>query len=373
MSAVATGTKLNLLMCITPRHFSGAERVLVNLASGLQERGHQVLVLTKPQERLVEELGHRSVPVRAVRIGGKLNRAAPYRITQAAQEIEADVIYTVLSSASLWGGYAGRLAGLPVVSNVHALNSRVWYGQATRVIACSWGVQHHLVEHGVPESKIEVIYNGVDPARLQGLRPGPEVRRDLGVAQDAPVICAVAHLHKKKGHRYLLEAVSHLVRRHQGLQLLCVGRDSGQQAVLQRQAVALGIADRARFLGFRPDVLSVVNASDIVVLPSVAKEGLGMALTEAAFLGKPTVGTDIPGVREALVGGETGYLVPPADADALVQRLDELLSDADLRKSMGQAGREWAPRTFSLQRQLELTEAAFARAMTLHTKRLGDR
>jgi len=86
-----------------------------------------------------------------------------------------------------------------------------------------------------------------------------------------------------------------------------------------------------------------------------------MALTEAAFLGKPTIGTDMPGLREALVDGETGLLAPPGDSDALATQLGRLLADAELRRQMGQAGREWVQRTFSLERQIELTEGLFAR------------
>ncbi len=357
---------LRILMCITPRHFSGAERVLVNLAGGLQERGHRVLVLTKPLARLMDELAARSVPVEAAPISGKLNRHAARHIAQVAEAMGADLIYTSLSSASLWGGRAGLIADLPVVSHVLALNHARWYVRATRILALSHGVKQHLVRQGIPEARIDVVYSGVDRALMESARPREEVRGELGLPQAAPVICAVAHLHRKKGHRYLVEAIARLVPDYPQLQLLCAGRDSGELAALRRQVRRLGVEQHVQFLGFRGDVLDIVNASDVVVLPSVAKEGLGLALVEGAYLGKPTVGSDIPGIREALVDGETGFLVPPARPEALAQRLGQLLSDRELRRRMGAAGREWARKTFDLQRQMELTEATFAKAIATH-------
>ncbi len=97
------GRRMRILMCITPSHFSGAERVLVNLAAGLQARGHAVRVLTKAEPALCAALTEHRVPVEVAAIAGKANLRAPGVIADAASAMGADLIYTVLSSASLWG------------------------------------------------------------------------------------------------------------------------------------------------------------------------------------------------------------------------------------------------------------------------------
>ena len=122
-------TPLSILQVITQRRFSGAERVCLSLCADLQQRGHRVLLLCKPDGGLPAEAARLGIEARTPAISGKLNLAAPCRIARIAREFGADVIHTHLSSASLWGGLAGRLTGIPTVGHVHALNT--WFGSST--------------------------------------------------------------------------------------------------------------------------------------------------------------------------------------------------------------------------------------------------
>ena len=131
------------------------------------------------------------------------------------------------------------------------------------------------------------------------------------------------------------------------------------RAELARLAEALGVAESVRFLGFRTDAVDVMQLMDVVVLPSVAKEGLGLALVEAGFLGKATVGSDCPGIDEVVRDGETGLLVPPGDSAALARALGKLLGDAALRARYGQAGRARAEELFTLQAMAARAEAIY--------------
>ena len=102
-----------------------------------------------------------------------------------------------------------------------------------------------------------------------------------------------------------------------------------------------------------------MQAMDVVVLPSVAIEGLGVVLIEAAFLGKPVVGSDAPGIREAMLDGVTGLLAPPGDAKGLAAAIDTLLADPELARRMGQAGRERARSMFTVERMAARAEALY--------------
>lgn len=349
---------LSILQVITQRRFSGAERVCLSLCADLQQRGHRVLLLCKPDGGLPDEASKLGLAVQTPNISGKLNLAAPFRIARIARDFGADVIHTHLSSASQWGGLAGRLAGIPTLGHVHALNNWFYYRFSTLTATCSGGVKQHVVAQGADPARVRVVYNGIPANRLDGVLSAVEARQMLGFAPDQPVVACVAHLSPKKGQIFLLQAVALL--RDRFPDLVCLLAGEGEMAEqLQQQATVLGIAERVHLLGFRRDVMSVMHAADVVVLPSIAKEGLGLVLVEAALLEKPTIGSNAPGIDEAVQDGVTGLLVPPGDATALSERLAMLLDNAELRRQMGQAGRERALQMFTQEAMVDQFETIY--------------
>lgn len=361
-------TRLRVMMVITPRRFSGAERMVVWQSQGLRDRGHEVLVVCKPNAPLQAALAAAGIPCRPLGISGKGNLLAPFRLAKVAREFGADIIHTHLSTASLWGSFAGKIARVPVVAEVHALNSKTCFVYADLIVTCSAGVRDHLVAQGVPPERVEVLYNGLPPERFQNLKPIAALQAELGLQPGQPVIGVVAHLSEKKGHRHLIAALPELRRRFPGLVCLLLG-EGALRSELAAQAEALGVGSAVRFLGFREDAVAVMQVMDVVVLPSVAKEGLGVALIEAAFLGKPTVGSDCPGIKEVIVPGETGLLVPPGDSEALAAALVRLLEDASLRHRLGDAGRDRADRLFTLAAMVSRAETIYGQVLARDHRR----
>lgn len=355
---------LSVLQVITPSRFSGAERVVTYLAEALQARGHRVLALCKRNELLLEEMARRGVECRAVPIAGKANLRAPRVILGEARRFGADVIHTHLSTASLWGGVAAKLAKIPVISHVQALNSRTCFRFSDRLVAVSEGVKEHLVAQRVPAGRIDVVHNAVDLAAFEGLDDPWAVRREFGLRPEDLLVGVVAHLTPRKGHRYLVEAAALLLPRWPNVWLVFVG-EGPLRGELEGQAAGLGISHRLIMAGYRQDALRLVNAMDVVVLPSVDKEGLPLCLVEAAILAKPTVATDIPGAREVIAEGATGMLVPPRDPRALAIAIDTLLGDPQLRRRMGEAGQARARRWFAKEGMAERTEAIYYRLLGL--------
>ena len=349
---------LTILKVISPHRYSGAERMAVYLAEGLQERGHRVVFACKHQDVFLEELQQRGLECLSTRIEGKVVPTPVWRLARIARQVRADVIHSHLSTGAWWGSMAGRLLGIPVLAHVHALNTKTCFVMADMIAACSDGVKRHLVAQGVPADRIRVIYNGIDMAGLQHLRPLADVRADLGLTDGQPVIGVAAHLTPKKGQRYVIEATALLKESRPDLLCYLIG-EGGQREELEGLAQELGVGDRVRFLGFRHDAVDLMQAIDVMVLPSVAKEGLGVCLIEASALGKPVIGSDAPGIDEAIARDETGLLVEPGRADALAAAIGRLLSDADLRQRMGEAGRARARERFALDRMVEDTEALY--------------
>jgi glycosyltransferase involved in cell wall biosynthesis len=253
---------------------------------------------------------------------------------------------------------AGRISHIPVVAHVHAMNSKHCYQCADGIICCTFGVKKHLVQQGLAAEKIKVVYYGIDMHRFENIPEKNDMRRLLNLPVSAPVVGCVAHLSAKKGQEFLLRAIALLKDNWPDLQCLLVGEGTmGEQ--LRGLATELGIASRIHLLGFRPDAIAVMNAMDLVVLPSIAKEGLGLVLIEGALLKKATIASNAPGIDEALVDGVTGLLVQPGSPEHLAQALDRLLTDSGLRESMGEAGRLRALSTFTIPAMTDGVEAVY--------------
>ncbi|MFW5866966.1 MAG: glycosyltransferase family 4 protein [Armatimonadota bacterium] len=366
-ATAGSGSPLTVLTIITPSRYSGAERVAVYLADGLQRRGHRVVFACKPNEQLLGALEKRGIEAHALPISGKGNLMAPFLLAWFAEWVGADLIHTHLSTASLWGAVAGKLTGIPTVASVHALCMKTCYVYSDMLTTCSEGVREYMMAQGIPGERIEVMYNGLNPAQFEGLPPGPEVRDELNLPHDAPVIGEVAHLSPRKGQTHLLDAVALLLERWPDLTCLLIGEGEDREE-LEARVVELGIEDHVRLTGYRADARKIMKAMDVVVLPSVAIEGFGIALIEAAFVGKPVVGSDAPGIREAVVDGQTGLLAPPGDATALADAIGKLLGDPELAASMGARGRERARSTFTLDRMVTRAEELFRQLLRKNNK-----
>jgi glycosyltransferase involved in cell wall biosynthesis len=352
---------LRVLHLITPKRYSGAERVCVQLCEDLQQRGHAVEVVTKPLPEFEVELARRGVPCRTARIANKFDFSRILAIRGMIRRYRADLVHTHLSTATQWGMIAAHFAGVPCVAHVHAMNRAIWYIWATRVIAVAGAVRDHLVRQGLPAERIEVVHNAVEVENLPEV-DRVAVRAALGVAPDAPLIAVAAHLSRRKGLHVLLDALPRVRERAPGLRCIVMGEGSCREE-LASQAAALGLQEVVAFPGFREDARDVMAASDVVCLPSTAGEGLPMALLEAMARRRPVVATRLAGVPEVVLDGETGLLAEPGDVGELAERLAALLEDAALRRRMGDAGRDFVARSFTRAHRCTRIEAVYRSAL----------
>lgn len=350
---------MNICQIITPSKIAGAERSTLGLCEHLQKAGHRVVIGCKAGSPLIDVMRAADLDARPLEISGKLNPRAPFRIARFAREMEAAVLHSQLSTAAWHASLAARLLRLPCVAHVRALNSPHWYRLATRVIAVSHAVKEHLVAQGMEASRIDVVYNGVDPARYYLPCSRAEARARLQLPADSPVVGVVAHLTAKKGHAVFLEAFA--AAKHPTAMALFLGEGDERDA-LQAQVERLGLTGRVLFAGFHKDVLPYYAAMDVVALPSVEGEGLPRALLEGGLLERATIGTRLSGVPEIVRDGETGFVVPVGDAPAMADRLRVLLDDPSLRQRMGRAAREWVGSTFTVEAMVSGTLATYAKA-----------
>ena len=128
---------------------------------------------------------------------------------------------------------------------------------------------------------------------------------------------------------------------------------------MEREVRRLAVDGAVLFTGLRNDVARLLKISDLCVLPSQAREGLGIALIEAMAAGLPVVGTDVGGIPEVIRNGENGFLVPPGSAEPLAQAIGKLVGDQELRIAMGCRGRQIYEERFTLSTMMTQIEALY--------------
>jgi glycosyltransferase involved in cell wall biosynthesis len=153
-----------------------------------------------------------------------------------------------------------------------------------------------------------------------------------------------ARLHFVKGVDVLIKAMSRIVKRLPRVKLIICG-EGEEEPNLKKLTSDLKLSKNVVFLGFKPDVDGYMKGCLFLVHPS-RYEPMGMALLEAMAYGKPVVASKVGGIPEIVHDGETGFLVPPEDPDALAEAMVKLLSDPVCRKRMGEKCKEWAKRFY---------------------------
>lgn len=354
-------TNYRILQVITPSHIGGAERHLEWLAPRLRERGHQLHVVCNKRSHAREELGRifqdLDFKLQPLPIGGKMDVRSLLTLMRAARCFGADVTHSHLSTASWWCGWLNRMGVCPSVGHVQGFTTSRWHCGQARLIACSPAVKEHLMTQGIAAERITVLPNPVDPRTICPQRPAAAVRAEFGADEMTPVIGSFAHLSEKKGWREFLEAVPAVLRYHPSAQFWCVGEGAMRQE-LENQAQAGGYAANVRFLGFRRDVADLMNAVDIMALPS-HREPFGIVYVEAGLLKKPTIACAAGGAPEVVVDGLTGLLVPPRCSEALAEAINKLLDDPAQAARLGQIAYERALEHFGWTSYLDKLETIY--------------
>lgn len=198
---------------------------------------------------------------------------------------------------------------------------------------------------------------GVNLSQFQTVEGG-DLRRELSIPAEAPLVVSVGELNKNKNHKSVIEAMALLENKQAHY---CIAGNGPLLQQLQALAKKLHIADRVHFLGYRRDVPAILQQADIFVLPS-RREGLGMAAIEAMYSGLPLVSSNRHGINDYSIGGVTGFKHDPDDSRGFAESIDRLLRDEPLRKQLGDNCREVA-REFTLEESLRHMKAYYQELM----------
>ena len=332
---------MKILFLTRSLNAGGAERQLVLLARGLQQRGHDVAVALCYSGGLLEaDLREASVRILP------LNKRGRWDVLGFLTRLVRTVLH---ERPDLLHGYIGNLLTLlakPFLSSIKIVwairNSRTDYSRydwlvrtchrlernlawsADLIIANSQAGYRSYVADGFPKEKIVVIPNGIDTARFFPNHEAREwTRTQWGIARHETLIGLVGRLDQIKDHETFLQAAVLLLRERKQVRFVCVGDGPSEyKTALQCRARALGLSEHLMWIGAQSQIAEVYNALDLLVNSSYG-EGFSNVLGEAMACGVPCVATDVG--DSALVIGDVGQLVPPKDPAALKAAIQTVL------------------------------------------------
>jgi glycosyltransferase involved in cell wall biosynthesis len=299
-----------------------------------------------------------------VRMRGAWDIAAMLALRALIRTRAVDLVHTHSSIDAWVAGAAARSVGRAVVRSRHvsiAIPRRraLVYRLADRIITSGEAVARIVEQAGVPRERIAAIGPGIDTARFHPGVSGEAVRAELGLR--GPVVGLVANIRGSKGHRFFLDAARDVLRRHPDTRFVIVGDGIGFDDV-RRRVAELGLEPHVIMTGFRRDIPEVMAALDVLVLPSVKSEAMSQVIPQALAVGTPVVGTAVGGTPELVRDGDTGRLVPPADATALAAAIADLLAAPARARELARRGQAEVLARHSMDAAMTRTVAVYEAA-----------
>ena len=352
----------------TARTWRGGQQQVLLTVLGLRGRGHRAVLVAHPEGELFRRAseGADLFPLAPM---NEIDLAAAWKLSKIVRRWKPQIVHahdphavTMAALGLSFGAPDPRpklIASRRVDFHLQSHTFSQWkYRQVDGFIAASHAIKDILVQDRIPAGRIEIVHDGIDVDKIQN-RPALDLHAEYWLPHGVPVMVNVGALVGHKGQRYLIDAMPMVLREVPEAHLVIFG-EGELRPQLERQIKQLSLAKRVLLPGFREDVLSLMKTADLFVMSSIT-EGLGSAVLDAMAMGHAVVGTTAGGIPEAVVPGETGELVEPADPKALAAAIVALLKNPDRRRACGEAGRDRVAAQFGVDRLVEGTFECYRR------------
>ena len=367
-----------LLFVVNAHEYTASHRLpLLAGASALGYHVEAVAPACSPAQERLEAAGYKVHEIglsrRGVRVWEEV--AAIRSLTRLYRRLQPALVHHATIKPVLYGSLAARWAHVPAVVNAVTGLGYVYSGSGWRPRLLRKAV-NPLYRFALRHPNMRVIFQNRDD--WQALSDIGAIRDDVAVLipgsgvdtahfmpapepTETPMVVFVGRMIWDKGVREFVEAAKVVQARGIEARFVMVGGlDPGNPAAIPEPTLRQWVQDgTVEWWGEQSDMLAVYHAASLVVLPSYYREGLPKVLLEAAACGRPVVTTDAPGCRDAVIHGQTGFLVPVRDSVALAERMQKLVEDPALRAAMGRAGRIRAEKEFSTERVVAETLSVY--------------
>ncbi len=347
---------LHIVQIIPTLNFGGAERFVVDLINNCDSAFQFSLITFFADHPLAKEI-NRQIAIKIVTKRGQISWPLFSDLEAELKKLQPDVVHTHLFGADLWGRVAAKRLGLPVVTTEHNLNhdegilkhviKRYLRGYSDVYTAPSKAVAEYMRQAYRIKNNIEVIQHGVELDKFLGLP-------DLKISSPVKFFI-LARLSKQKGHRLALQALDKLKNYEWQLEIIGEGEEKNFLLHLTKK---FSLENRVKFLPFTHEVVEAIGRNQVFIFPSLW-EGLGIVLMEVMAGGRAVVASRTGGIPEIINHGQTGWLVPPGDSEALAKVLENILQNPDQAEKIAQQGRSFAQDNFALAKTVKKYEKIY--------------
>ena len=357
---------MKVLHIATEKSWRGGENQLRLLIEGLKERGVESHLVVQPESSAAKIFAEVAM-THPVKMRNDLDVFAARQIAKICSLGAFDVIHThtarahalaVCAKAFLsWHGL--KLPALVVHRRVEQSGKLSWLERikyqnkhVDRYICVSKAIARGMIQAGIPDSKIRVVYSAVNPAPHKDHdRHRIDARAEFHLTATDFVVCCVAAIEEAKGVDHLLNGWFSFKETASHAKLLMIG-EGAMRSALEQEVKTSAFPDSVIFTGFRRDVARLMAAGDVLILPTLW-EGLGTVLLEGLLAGCAIIGTDVGGVPEIIQDQQTGLLIPPKDAFAIANALSAYAASPQLRQDLVRRGQIQVEKNFSLQAMVD--------------------
>jgi glycosyltransferase involved in cell wall biosynthesis len=358
--------RLSVVHLIDQLNPGGAERFTMDIVALLDEgRFDRTICETRAtknwfagngRDEALRRLNDSGVRVLELKRTGRFDLAAWRPLVRLLRRERVEVLHAHMFGSSLWATLIAKLCRVPiVVAHEHGspesvgrlrslLERFVLAPGVDTYLAVSAAERRRLVDQrGIPPHKARVLHNGITAAPAAN---GRDVRAELGLAPDAPVVMSVGVHRPEKAFDQLIRSMTRVRERVPGVRLVLVG-DGMMRAELESLTGSLGLEDVVVFAGSRSDVPDLLTAADVAVNSSI-REGSPLSVLEYMEAGLPVVASRVGGLPDMVLDGVTGILVPPGTPGTLADAIGDVLLDPERAREMGERGRERRRAEFDL-------------------------
>lgn len=377
----ARSRRIRVLNMLTSFQIGGTERQVANIALGIDAAKFDLhLGCLRNFGELRQELEKLPIPRPVFNIGRLYTFKTvveAFRLARYIRQNRIEIVHSYGFYTNVFAIPAARMAGTPII--VASIRDRGdiltpaqrWIQQricrmADYVLVNAEAIRETLIEQGWRADNILLIRNGIVMSRYGRTEKGEAIRRELGLAPNAPLVGVFSRLNRMKGVEYFLDAVAILKDTFPEARFLIVG-DGGGRKELEEHSALLNLQDRVIFTGFRTDVPDLLCESAVSVLPSLS-EGLSNSLLESMASGIPVVATRVGGNPEIVEHESSGLLVPVKDASALADAIGALLANPSRAAQLGEAGQRRVQEMFSIERSIHEVEGLYERLAGVQTR-----
>lgn len=377
----------NILYLHAGAELYGADIVLLELLKNLDKSKFKPYVVLPCNGPLVEKLKENKIEVEVINypilrrkyfnIAGILNYTTDYlkyskKINEIVKEKKIDIVH-INTAAVLEGIYIKKKTKTPLVWHIHEIIVKPKFmhkfisylisKNADEVITVSNAVKSHLEYTGYFNKGVKVIYNGVDNDVYSPKNESDYIREELNIPRDVKIVGMVGRINSWKGQYDFLKALDVVLDKHCNVYAMLVGGvfEGEEWRIDELKNIIEGMKhkDRVVFSDYRKDIKNIHSLYDIFVLPSTNPDPLPTVVLESMASGNPVVGYKHGGVCEMVKDGYNGLLANVGDTNDLAYKIDKILSDKKLEKSMGENSLSRQLKTFSLRSYIKSFEKIY--------------